>query len=207
VGHRLPHVYTIAPAYLPEARVLWENKMADLLDILGIPSPKTEIAVSQVNHAIASQLAALKVKVPLSHLLSAREIVSGYAERPASIPDFATFRYNPDEEAESWFIQTWFEIELNGKYDERLINQLQARQAEIEKGNLDEVVFLCGTDGIAKNIEQALKKENLPKVTKNEIHKLVRTGDFWKPALLREKTEILILRDFLNDEDEDEEEE
>jgi hypothetical protein len=211
VGHRLPHVYVISPAYMPEARALWENEMnfdgMGLLDNLGIPSPKTEIAVSQVHHQVTCQLAALKIQVPLSHLLSAREIVSGYAERPASIPDFATFRLNPDKEAKNWYIRTWFEIELNGKYDERLFNQLQTRQTEIEEENIDEVVFLCATEGIAKNIEQALKKENLPKVRKNEIHKLVKTGDWWKPAVLREKTEILILRDVLNDEDEDEEEE
>jgi hypothetical protein len=192
-------VYTISPAYQLEARIAWEQDMYSVIDTSRM-NYKSEVPLSLVQHVILCQLAAIKVikkKQNAVVLLSEREILSSAGEeRLSAVPDFLIWEFFNDNIEK----KTWYEVELNGKYQERLIYQLQTRQTEIEEGNVDEIVFLCGTPGIAANLEQALKKERIPKTTKNSSHKIVHApGISWIPAILRAVTKVVQIKDFLNE--------
>jgi hypothetical protein len=195
-------VYTIAHQYQLEARTAWEQDMYTVIDTSKMIY-KSEVPFSRVQHEIFSQLSAIAAIKKTQNaqnavvLLSEREILSSAGEeRLSAVPDFLIWEFFNDNIEK----KTWYEVELNGKYQERLTYQLQTRQAEIEEGNADEIVFLCGTPGIAANLEQALKKERIPKTTKNSSHKIVHApGIFWNPEKLRGVTRVVQIKDFLNE--------
>lgn len=196
----LPHVYTLTPAFQLNARQLFEDEMNAYLDNMAIPYPYPGNAIpeSHVIHQELSQLAALASLQTQGGdvLFSSRELMSGIEQnKPSAVPDFEIWHWDAQADNHK---KTWYEVELNAKYQERLVNQLERRHVELKKQQLHALVFLCGTAGIKKNIEQALGREQLPKTKKNATHKLVVIpGEFWKPVTLKKTTLVCNINEWI----------
>lgn len=179
--------YALHPAVLDEARSLFRTWSG------GLDLPyKSRFSISFIQkfrHTEATQLKAIEVirasgeSIDTPSYRNEREIPPALA-----IPDFLFCRYDPETDTES---TEWYEIELNGKKDEKLIYQQQARAYALRDGQFSKLIWYYQDPWVKDKIEGILTKKSLPHVERNGSN-FYRSAEIegWSPAALLRATEF-----------------
>lgn len=161
----------------------WQSRAARLLEEAGgaTLSPCNRVALSLFEHNQSAQLLALDALDGGGCLKTERE----YRARGgslAAVPDFLIDRYDG---------LTWHEVEMTGRYQERLIHQLYMRSQALAARKFTYLIFHCAADRIARNIIKELSKELLPKTLRRRDGRIILRNEFWSPRSLAEATSVL----------------
>ena len=188
-GHHT--AYVINSASLTRALELYETEM--LSDAIPYNWPATSVPfAAQGEHQEQAQLEAIRQLrlFPGSRIRVDRELRIG---KKGAIPDFEIVRpFGKGMKTE------WHEIELTPKYAEKLWWQLQEREAARAAGQFDQVFFWCRTLGIGRQVQTAIRRQTIPEVYRRGDSKIAVVSaqhNYWSPASLRKKTDVLMLGD------------
>ena len=177
--------YLLAPMHQSTAQILFEDSKPGA-PVLRYPWPRTAIPWSHFLHHEKSQLIALAEmrRRPGCVLTTAREITG----RAMATPDFILGYTDRTE---------WHEVELNGKYDEKLTNQLYQREIARRRGEFTHIIWHCLTETMAINIKTELSKPVRPATMKRGDGRIVidHSKGGWDPAPLLAASEFLVIGD------------
>lgn len=180
-GHKL--VYVIARSQQARALELYEAAGGAAMPYTWGKTSVPFAALGQHNEL--AQLVALNHIEPGDWFACDREL----SEEEGAIPDFII------QKGGVGGVLEWHEVELHAKYKERLYFQLWQREEAREENKLERLVWHCGTQGIAKNLEQALSSDWLPAVDRRGDGRIVIlhgvTG--WQPKYLKSVSEIRLI--------------
>lgn len=184
-GHK--NAYVIGSGFVDEARQLLEDSYGISLDY---PWPRSAIPFAKYGaHSEAAQLVALgELRREVGVIFSERSFRGEFpAQRTGAIPDFV--------KVERGKKRIWHEIELSGKYHERLFFQLRQRHEALLAGKFTQLVFWCGRRSVARNLEGALSRPRIPNVVRRGDGRIVRdlSEEGWNPAKLKAVTRIILL--------------
>lgn len=185
LGRRFPPVFVLGKRSLTAARQAYEDELGEAAPFLpyGYNTP-ANIPLSRYDHELQAQLHAIECAQddPLTDVYSERELSAIGKIGAGARPDFTTGGG-----------AVWHEIEINGKYAERLVFQLYLRHLAVQQGRCSQVVFHCASRGVAKNIARALHRPAMPKVEKLPGGKIVHSGGQWSPDTLRSRVLLRLL--------------
>lgn len=182
-------VFIISKAALMRARELYEE-MHNYNNAPFLPynySNAQNVPKSLYLHQYMAQKKALEYieDNDLLSIFSERELYAMDLKWPA-MPDFTSNGR-----------AVWHEIELNGKYKESLIFQLQQRNKAAKSGLFEKIYFHCGTRGIAENIKKSLEKDKLPIIERLPSGKfsIIPDNRGWNTQILAWRIILEIIKD------------
>lgn len=184
-GHAV--AYVVAPAYQSKALDFYED--SGERQAIQYPFPRSAVPFAALGeHHERAQLVALAELCDGDLLVCDREIRAQGVGASTPVPDFIIHRGGLGGQVE------WHEVELTPKYRERLLYQLERREAARQAGSFARLVWHCRTKGIARNLMAELNKPVLPPVMRRADGRIVRRPgvEGWQPGRLRAGSTVLV---------------